>query len=57
MRIDQAEARVESLTFMVRDDVLRERLELLASKARDSPEWRASYGDVVRRLGEVLRSM
>lgn len=53
----KAEARVESLTFVVKDDRLRELLELLASKDRGSTEWRATYGDVVRRLGEVLREM
>jgi hypothetical protein len=54
---DKAEARVESLTFVVKDDRLRELLELMASKSRGSEEWRATYGNVVRRLGEVLRDM
>jgi hypothetical protein len=53
----KSEARVESLTFVVKDDRLRELLELLASKDRASTEWRATYGDVIRRLGEVLREM
>jgi hypothetical protein len=54
---DKAEARVESLTFVVTDDRLRELLELMAAQPRGSQEWRDAYGNVVRRLGEVLRDM
>jgi len=54
---NKAAARVESLTFVVRDDRLRELLEPMASQSLGSPEWRAAYGDVVRRLGQVLREM
>ena len=53
----KAEARVESLTFVVKDDELRKRMELLAAQARGSQAWRNEYGNVVRRLGEVLRNM
>ena len=56
-RRDKAEARVESLTFVVKDDRLRQLLELMASQARGSQDWRDAYGNVVRRLGEVLRDM
>ena len=55
--MNKSSARVESLTFVVKDDRLRELLELMASKPMGSPEWRAEYGNVVRRLGEVLRDM
>ena len=53
----KAAARVESLTFVVKDDRLRELLELMASQPRGSQDWRDAYGNVVRRLGEVLRDM
>jgi len=53
----KAAARVESLTFVIKDDRLRELLEFMASKPRSSQEWRDAYGDVVRRLGEVLREI
>jgi hypothetical protein len=55
--ISKAQGRVESLTFRVRDDRLRELLEQLAAAPRESPEWRNIYGNVTRRLGEVLREM
>jgi hypothetical protein len=53
----KALARVESLAFAVRDDRLRELLEVATSKPLGSDEWKAAYGDAVRRLGEVLRQM
>jgi hypothetical protein len=54
---NKAAARVQSLTFVVRDDRLRELLESMASQSLGSAEWRDAYGDVVRRLGQVLREM
>jgi len=45
------------LAFRIRDDRLRELLERLLAADGGSTEWRDTYGDVMRRLGEVLRSL
>lgn len=55
--VQTARARIESLAFRVRDDRLRELMERYLSLAEGSEEWRATYGDVTRRMGEVLREI
>lgn len=55
--IERTKARIESLVFRVHDDRLRELLERLVSTQSGTEEWRATYGDVMRRLGEVLRGL
>jgi hypothetical protein len=51
-----AKERVRALTFRVKDDELRQRLEaVLAAPANDA--FFDKHGDAVRRLGEVLRDL